>query len=256
MANIDRARALIESHLRAEEDERLTPYLCIAGQPTIGVGCTTYEDGRKVTLADPPITKERSQSLLNSKVSEGIAEVVKMTSGNCMTHQMVALVICGFNIGWAGLRGSTIIRHHNAGNFDAAALAFRLWNKYRPKPGAPLVESSALTARRLREAAIYSTPDPEDVPRAPLPQAVEPEQAPAASSRVQTGAGVAGLGLLGAIGEAKDALGPVGEAVAAAKCFMADTLGIPTQYVPLALLVAVGGFLVWHFAQQRKQGIA
>ena len=45
----------------------------------------------------------------------------------------------------------------------------------------------------------------------------------------------------------------IGEAVASAKGLLADTLGIPTQYVPLALLVAVGAFLVWHFSKQRAQ---
>jgi len=32
------------------EGLRLKPYLCTAGVPTIGLGNTFYEDGRKVTI--------------------------------------------------------------------------------------------------------------------------------------------------------------------------------------------------------------
>jgi lysozyme len=38
----------------------LRPYLCPAGVPTIGVGSTRYLDGRAVSLADPPITREHA----------------------------------------------------------------------------------------------------------------------------------------------------------------------------------------------------
>ena len=50
------------------EGLRLTPYLCSAGVPTIGYGSTFYEDGRKVSLQDPPITKERAEELLQFKI--------------------------------------------------------------------------------------------------------------------------------------------------------------------------------------------
>ena len=42
----------------------LSPYLCPAGVPTLGYGATYYEDGTRVTLSDPAITRERAEELL------------------------------------------------------------------------------------------------------------------------------------------------------------------------------------------------
>ena len=46
------------------------PYLCPAGIPTIGYGTIRYEDGRRVTLKDSPITKERAEQLLMYEVNK------------------------------------------------------------------------------------------------------------------------------------------------------------------------------------------
>lgn len=42
----------------------LSPYLCPAGVATLGYGATYYEDGTRVQLSDPPITRERAEALL------------------------------------------------------------------------------------------------------------------------------------------------------------------------------------------------
>lgn len=47
------------------------PYIPTKGDvPTIGHGSTRYEDGTPVTLADPPITRERAQQLARALHSE------------------------------------------------------------------------------------------------------------------------------------------------------------------------------------------
>ncbi len=225
----------------------LKAYKCPAGVWTIGLGETA---GVKPGMT---CTESEAWDMLLRDLKARTMAVQAMLAGPANDNQLGALVSLSYNIGLDALKKSTVLRLHNAGDFAAAARAFTLWNKARVN--GKLQVLAGLTARRAAEAALYLTPDEHDW-REPMPQAVEPEQAPVASTRVQTGSAVAGLGVLGAVGEAKEALGPVGETVAAAKGLLADTLGIPQQYVPLALLVGVGGFLIWHFAQQRRAGVA
>ncbi len=50
--------------VRPDGVEVLKPYVPTQGDvPTIGHGSTRYEDGRHVTLADPPITRRRAEEL-------------------------------------------------------------------------------------------------------------------------------------------------------------------------------------------------
>jgi lysozyme len=50
--------------VRADGAEVLKPYIPTQGDvPTIGHGSTRYEDGTRVTLADPPITRRRAEEL-------------------------------------------------------------------------------------------------------------------------------------------------------------------------------------------------
>lgn len=225
----------------------LKAYRCPAGVWTLGLG---QIDGIKAGMS---CTEAEAWDMLARDLTTRAAAVTAMLTHPANPFQIGALVSLSYNIGLDALKKSTVLRLHNKGDLAAAARAFAMWNKARVN--GVLTVLAGLTSRRAAEAALYLRPDPQEW-REPMAQAVEPEQAPAASSRVQAGAATAGLGLLGAIGEAKDSMGPVGEAVAAAKGLLADTLGIPTQYVPLALLVAVGAFLVWHFGKQRSSGIA
>lgn len=230
-----------------EEDCRLSSYLCDAGVWTNGWGETS---GVKPGMR---WTQEYADGRLLASLTEYSAAVEGMLKVPTTPEQLGALVSLSYNIGLAGLRGSTVLRRHNAGDTAGAARAFGMWNK--AKKDGVLKPHPVLEARRMTEAALYLRMDPE-APAVRSVQAVEPEQTASASARVQTGSAVAGLGVLGAVGEAKEALGPVGEGVAAAKGFLTDALGIPMQYLPMALLVGVGAFLVWHFWKQRRQGVA
>ena len=61
---IDRSVQVAAALARRFEGLYLTPYLCPAGVPTIGYGATYYEDGTRVTLHDPKITRARAEALL------------------------------------------------------------------------------------------------------------------------------------------------------------------------------------------------
>ena len=50
--------------VEVDGEERLAPYIPTRGDvPTIGHGSTRYEDGRPVTLDDPPISRQRALEL-------------------------------------------------------------------------------------------------------------------------------------------------------------------------------------------------
>lgn len=191
MLDVDKARTRLDYYLRKKEGEKLSPYRCIAGIPTIGVGATSYPDGRKVQMSDPAITLEQSAAMLNKEIDRYCDAVLEMINHSCTTMQLVALVMCGYNIGLAGLRGSSIIRAHNAGDFSAAANSFRLWNKYRNPQTGKLEESSALLARRVQESAIYLS---DTAGLKATPQAVGPESNLARSPIMQSAAGAATVG--------------------------------------------------------------
>ncbi len=255
--DVDAARAEIDRMTKAEEGWRARPYLCIAGRPTIGWGCTTYEDGRKVTLRDAPIDKVRGQALLDYKLTEGINKVLEMTGGKVGTNQLVALVVCGFNIGWPGLSGSSMIKAHRRGDYAAARRAFSLWNKYRPDgPGTALVVSEALEARRAREAAIYALPDhhaeqvaTEEPPS--IPQEVEPESKAAASPMNKTSAGLTLTGAVAAISEWGGQITGLKPMLDTARSLITDTLGIPPGAVLPLIMVGCGcAYFYWRHKQR------
>jgi lysozyme len=254
MADLDEAKKLLDPLLRKEEGVELKPYLCAAGVPTIAAGNTTYADGRKVKLTDPPITQAQCDRLIEIGITRYCDSVLEMVEGDCTTHQLVALVLCGYNIGLGALAGSSMIRLHKAGQFSAAARAFGLWNKMRAGGKGPLVESAALTARRAREAALYLTPD-DDAPRR-VPQAVAPEVHVARMPITQSGIATIGAGAVAALSQAGGSLPSVGASLQQAKTIAVDTLGIPAPWFLPLVLLAVGAVAAWQGLRQRQRGVA
>jgi lysozyme len=267
MADTAKALAELDRLTKAEEGWRAAPYLCPSKVPTIGNGCTSYEDGTKVKLTDPPITRERGQALLDFKLREGVHQVITMTNGQVSTNQLVALVLCGFNIGWPALQGSSMIKAHKRGDFEAAARSFSLWNNHRPGGrGTPLVEHPVLTARRRREAAIYSLPEDhaeqiaaDAVPA--VPQAVEPESKMRSSPTNKAAIGLTVAGVVKAVtdwGDGATAIKPAVDAIKAvadvARGFAVDTLGVPPDRLLPYGCIAVGLFIVYWRVKARRGG--
>lgn len=148
----------------ADEGERLTAYFDIAGVATISVGVT---DG--VTAADVhnkrTITKEKSQAMFAMALAPREAAVERLCTLKPNQNQFDAMVSLVYNIGigkskdapgafsGGGFTNSTVLRLHNAGDFDGAAKAFLMWNK--ATVGGVLQVVKGLTNRRTREAALY-----------------------------------------------------------------------------------------------------
>lgn len=225
-----------------EEDCRLNAYLCDAGVWTCGWGETAgVRPGMRWT-------QEQADARFLASLTEYAAAVDDMTVVPTSMEQKGALVSLAYNIGLAGLRGSTVMRLHNKADFEGAARAFGLWNKAR-KDGV-LRAHPVLTARRMTEAALYLRQDPELSPPVGV-QAVVGESKLAQSPIAQGGALTIGAGALGVLGEAKEFLGPVGETAGKAKMLIVETLGFPGWVLPLLLVVAGASVVFWRWKQRR-----
>lgn len=113
------------------EGLRLTPYLCSANVPTIGYGSTFYEDGRRVTLQDPPITRERSEALLQFTLNRDFVPSTLRLCPVLVAHpnKLGAIVSFVYNLGAGRLQSSTLRRKINAELWEEAADQLLLWNK-------------------------------------------------------------------------------------------------------------------------------
>ena len=117
------------------EGLRLAPYLCPAGIPTIGYGSTYYEDGRRVTLQDHPITKERAEQLLLWELSSQSAQAVirlcprlfaeAVMGGNWRAFCAVADFT--YNLGSGRLQTSTLRRKLNVSDWEGAKAELMKW---------------------------------------------------------------------------------------------------------------------------------
>lgn len=138
-----------EGYHRRLPDGRAAPYLCPARVPTIGIGSTFYEGGRKVSMSDPPITRERAHDLLGYELRQCEAAVDRLTTRKLPTLARGALVSFVYNVGAGAYKGSGLRRAVNAGDDKRAAVEFLKW---RMGGGVVL---PGLERRRRAEAALY-----------------------------------------------------------------------------------------------------
>jgi lysozyme len=114
--------------MRRFEGLYLTPYLCPAGVPTIGYGATYYEDGTRVTLHDPAITRERAEALLIWMVrTVYLPTVMRLCPGIDSQNRLAAIIDFTFNLGGSALRNSTLRRKINASLWDQVPAEIRKW---------------------------------------------------------------------------------------------------------------------------------
>lgn len=133
-----------------EEGLRLKPYLCSANVPTIGYGSTYYEDGTKVKLSDPAITKERAEQLFLNTLKHYEMCIYTSTRDDINQNQFDALVSLCYNIGTHAFKKSTLLKriNKNPNGVDIES-AFLMWKNAGGKP--------ILLNRRKREYALYSS---------------------------------------------------------------------------------------------------
>jgi len=131
----------------------LKPYICPAGVATIGVGATFYQDGRKVTLQDPSITKDAAMDLLKFHLEQvflpGVLRQCPILA-NEKSGRIAAILDFAFNAGTGRLQTSTLKRKINAQDWEGAKEQLMLWNKGGGKVLA------GLTKRRVAECALLN----------------------------------------------------------------------------------------------------
>jgi lysozyme len=128
----------------------LKPYLCSAKISTIGYGNTYYPNGKKVTMNDAPITKQRAEELLVFIADKFASEVLKLIKSKVTQNQFNALVSFAYNVGVTNLSKSTLLRLVNINPNDGnIAKEFLKWNKANKVP------LQGLTNRRIKESALY-----------------------------------------------------------------------------------------------------
>ena len=145
----DEAMGILLALIERFEGLRLRPYICPAGVPTIGLGSTRYEDGTPVRLTDPAITRERAYAIArNQLLREYIPQTLALCRGINTQRRSAALVDFAYNLGSGALRGSTLRKRVNAGQWDDVPGELLKWVRGggRILPG--------LVARRKAEALL------------------------------------------------------------------------------------------------------
>jgi lysozyme len=135
--------------LAKEEGIVLHPYPDSVGIPTIGIGCTYYPGGRKVTMKDAPLPNVQAAWDLFDKVNNNfLLTVYSTTRDDINQNQFNALVSLCYNIGPGAFKGSTVLKLVNKNpNDPKIAAAFEMWKNAGGKP--------ILLGRRKREVKMY-----------------------------------------------------------------------------------------------------
>jgi len=134
---------------RRFEGFRGKPYLCPAGVPTIGYGSTIYETGRKVSLADSPIDRERATGLLFGELRRSLSAALRYCPVLIQNeNRLAAITDFVYNLGPGRLQTSTLRRRINQQNWPEAKKELLRWTRAGGKilPG--------LVARRTVEAGL------------------------------------------------------------------------------------------------------
>jgi lysozyme len=104
----DNLRALIEEY----EGIKLKAYRCPKGIPTIGIGSTRYDDGRKVKLGDE-ISLDYAEVLYEREVDKIRKEVDQLVTPDLNKNQEDALVSFAYNVGITAFKSSTLLEKVN-----------------------------------------------------------------------------------------------------------------------------------------------
>lgn len=136
--NLDVAVALckqFEGLHRVGKDGLIYPYICPAGYPTIGWGTVYKPSGKKVTMDDPPITRDIADAWLMDELQRVCAFAVirqcpelfawSLTNGNW--RAFCAITDFTYNLGSGRLQTSTLRRKLRALDWDGAKEQLRLW---------------------------------------------------------------------------------------------------------------------------------
>lgn len=150
MSALDEAIEIAAELCRHFEGFRSKPYICPAGFPTQGFGTVYKPDGTKVTMDDPPITKETANLWLIQELRHNYAKGVLKASPRLVTEPkaLAAIIDFAYNLGVGRYRASTLRRRIDAKDWEGAKEQLAKWVRGGGKvlPG--------LVRRRQAEASL------------------------------------------------------------------------------------------------------
>lgn len=104
------------------EGLKLSTYICAGGKLTVGYGHT----GKDV-VGGMRISVEQADELLRKDVERFEKAVSEMVIVDLSQGQFDALVSFSFNLGSGALKGSTLRKYLNLGQYSKAAGQFEMW---------------------------------------------------------------------------------------------------------------------------------
>ncbi len=122
---------------RVGKDGLIYPYICPAGFPTQGYGTVHRPDGKKVSMDDPPITRETAEQWLKIELINTYAPGVRRQCPILFTlaiaqndwAKFCAIVDFAYNLGVGRLQTSTLKRKINAQDWEGAKEQLMLWTR-------------------------------------------------------------------------------------------------------------------------------
>lgn len=166
---------------------KLKAYKDVAGVWTVGYGLTTAAGFIEVG-PDTTLTQEEADWYLEQAVNKYADGIRSAITAPINENQFAAFVSLAYNVGIAGVRRSSALRHFNEGNLDKVPRAIRAWNK----AGGRVVQG--LVNRREAEVKLFETlvvpaSTPASTPAPPTVNPVSRERSnPAQSKTVQASA--------------------------------------------------------------------
>lgn len=234
-----------ERHPDMGKGVALKSYRCPAGKWTNGWGET---DG---VGPDSLWTQEYADQRFCDSLADYTQQVVNLLTREASASQLAAMVALAYNIGFGdpdkgipGFKTSTVLKAHNAGDFEAAANAFRLWNK--ATVNGKKVVMNGLVRRRAAESALYLRDEVADR----MPQVVAGESRLAASPIQQSGVVTVATGAVALAGSLLEPIKPLVKDLTD----MASSFGVQPGLLIGAVLLVTGGTTVYWRWRQRREG--
>jgi len=159
---------------------KLKAYKDVAGVWTVGYGLTSAAGFIEVG-PDTVLTQEEADWYLEQAVNKYADGIRSAITAPINENQFAAFVSLAYNVGIAGVRRSSAVRHFNAGHLDKVPRAIRAWNK----AGGRVVQG--LVNRREAEVKLFQTPVV-SVANQPTPPSTQQRTSPTQSKTMQASA--------------------------------------------------------------------
>jgi lysozyme len=131
-------------------------YLCPAGKWTIGYGITADAGIGVTPRPGMRVTRDEADRHLRKALNRFAGQIRPAITAPVNENEFGAFLSLAYNIGPGGFRGSSALRHFNAGDKAKAAAAIKLWNKATVNGKRQVLRG--LVNRREDEVRLFLTP--------------------------------------------------------------------------------------------------